>query len=217
MYYGIGDNDLEKDIIHDINEMELGLNNGSPNVNVVVHLDKKSEEGSFVFHLQPDTEANDPEREVFQSIPMVGPEPNTGNPETLKDFGRWAIGCFPAENYILIIGVHGRGWSLETEAEGGGTDRSSIITFEHETDLSGLTTYTDERAARLAPPEAPDPFEELWLPKTWMCHRNFKNHNVANSRCQAISLTFVPCCLRSNSLESSPYLSGVRVNLPLSY
>jgi hypothetical protein len=38
-------------------------------------------------------------------------EIDSGNPQTLIDFATWAIGAYPAEHYVLILGDHGAGWN----------------------------------------------------------------------------------------------------------
>ncbi|MEA3432426.1 MAG: clostripain-related cysteine peptidase [candidate division WOR-3 bacterium] len=35
---------------------------------------------------------------------------NSGDPETLKEFGRWLGMYFPAEHYLLVVWDHGNGW-----------------------------------------------------------------------------------------------------------
>ena len=56
LHYAAADNNLEKVIVGDIDEMELG-HQGSRNVNVIVQLDKRSEAGRWRYRIEPDREA----------------------------------------------------------------------------------------------------------------------------------------------------------------
>lgn len=39
-------------------------------------------------------------------------EVNTGDPQTLVDFGKWAFLNYPARHYLLVIWDHGNGWQV---------------------------------------------------------------------------------------------------------
>ncbi|MBW2701832.1 MAG: hypothetical protein JRF33_13535 [Deltaproteobacteria bacterium] len=111
IHYAAGDNNLEKVLVEDINEMEMG-HRGSPNVNVLVQLDRSSEPGVWRYAIGPG--------EDFENIesPLVGyseTEPDSGDWRTLAGFGQWAVTCYPAENYMLVIGGHGGGWSISDD------------------------------------------------------------------------------------------------------
>jgi hypothetical protein len=107
IHYAAADNNLEDVIVDDIDEMELG-HGGSRNVNVIVQLDRRSEPGRWRYRVEPDR--------VKGTIgsPVVDhseEEPDSGNWRTLSEFGRWAVTCYPAESYVVVIGGHGAGWS----------------------------------------------------------------------------------------------------------
>ena len=53
IHYAAGDNNLEKVLVEDINEMELG-HRGFPNVNVLTQLDRNSEPGVWRYAIAPD-------------------------------------------------------------------------------------------------------------------------------------------------------------------
>jgi hypothetical protein len=113
IHYAAGDNNLEDELIDDINEMELG-HNGSKNVNVVVQLDKYREEGVWRYLIQSD---NDMETINSKLVGFSEEEPDSGDWRTLAEFGKWAVTCYPADNYVLLIGGHGSGWSTSDEQE----------------------------------------------------------------------------------------------------
>lgn len=107
LHYAAADNNLEEVIVNDLDEMELG-HQGSRNVNVIVQLDRRSEPGRWRYRVEPDREAGTIGSTVVE---FSEEEPNTGDWRTLSEFGRWGVTCYPAENYVLVIGGHGGGWS----------------------------------------------------------------------------------------------------------
>jgi hypothetical protein len=40
---------------------------------------------------------------------------NSGSDTVLADFGRWAVECYPAEKYLVVIWGHGYGWSRKSK------------------------------------------------------------------------------------------------------
>lgn len=158
IHWAAADNNLESVIEEDIDEMERG-HGGSPNVNVIVQLDRRSEDGVWRYEVQPDSE------EGVLASPLVGyseEEPDSGDWRTLAAFGRWAATCYPAERYVVVIGGHGSGWSTSD----GEDDRSAAplsdrtahlrAAAEGETlreiapdDTNGSSIYIDELAAAL--------------------------------------------------------------------
>ncbi len=105
VHYGAGDNDLAASIVEDIDEMERG-HSGTREVNVVVQLDDPNT-GWARYEIVPGSE-----RDLLES-PIVGRGPeelDSGDARTLTDFGRWAVQCYPAEHYFLIVAGHGHGW-----------------------------------------------------------------------------------------------------------
>ena len=133
IHLSASDNDLEDYIVEDIDEMERG-HGGTEQVNVLVQLDRLSEDGTWRYQIQPDSNPG-----VVDS-PLVGHtqmESDTGNWQTLASFGEWAITCYPAENYFVIISGHASGWSGMTETELAG--------------LSDRTVVGDEPARVIAP------------------------------------------------------------------
>ena len=115
IHYAAADNNLEEHILEDINEMELG-HGGSPNVNVLVQLDRKSEAGVWRWEIRPD---RDRENIASELVGYSEEEPDSGDWRTLASFGRWAATCYPAENYLVIVAGHGYGFKRLGRGEAG--------------------------------------------------------------------------------------------------
>jgi hypothetical protein len=127
MVYMAAGNNLETVGIQDINEMELI--GSTKDVNIVVQMDRISLSvlDSLGMGNYDDSSNNDwtgtrryyitqdMNTEIIRSklVKDLG-EKNMGDPETLKDFGQWAIENYPAERYMLVLWNHGGGFrSLE--------------------------------------------------------------------------------------------------------
>lgn len=111
IHYAAADNNLEDVLIEDINEMERG-HGGSANVNVLVQIDKYSEDGVWRYEIGPDS---DPDVINSKLVGQSDEEPDSGDWRTLASYGRWAATCYPAENYMVVVGGHGGGWSQSEE------------------------------------------------------------------------------------------------------
>ena len=114
MVYAAGDNDLEHDLMRNVLQMERG-HTGSSSVNVVVQLDRESRDGQWRYWV-----GGDGSSPVVELVEASDVEPDSGNAETLREFGQWAISCFPAERYGLVVGGHGRPWNREWARANGG-------------------------------------------------------------------------------------------------
>jgi hypothetical protein len=115
MHFAAADNNLEDVIVDDINEMEMG-HRGSNNVNVIVQLDKYQEDGIWRYRVEPDSDMN---KLNSRLIGYSAEEYDSGDWRTLAWFGKWAVTCYPADNYVLIIGGHGGGWSVSPDGRAG--------------------------------------------------------------------------------------------------
>lgn len=112
LHYSAGDNNLEDALVGDIDEMELG-HQGSPNVNVLVQLDRLSEPGRWRYRIEPDRTDGEIRSAVVDYTEV---EPDSGDYRELSEFGRWAVTCYPAERYVLIVSGHGGGWTSTDDA-----------------------------------------------------------------------------------------------------
>lgn len=103
LVYMCGDNDLESSAVADLREMKrVG---STDRVHVVVQFDR--------YHAGRPTRRYRLRKGTSLASDAVGPplgETNTGDPNTLVDFARWAIDEYPAQRTLLVIWNHGQGW-----------------------------------------------------------------------------------------------------------
>jgi hypothetical protein len=121
LHYSAADNNLEKALVGDIDEMELG-HQGSRNVNVLVQLDKESEPGRWRYRIEPDSTDGEITSPLLEYTDV---EPDSGDWRELSEFGRWGVTCYPAENYVMIVSGHGGGWTSTDDAALPIEDRAS--------------------------------------------------------------------------------------------
>ena len=103
MVYLAGDNNLSSAGEKDLREMRrVG---STPEVNVVAEFDRVGNDHETMrYHIR-----NDGADEYTESLG----ETDSGDPEVLLDFIRWAAARFPAERYALVLWNHGGGWVPE--------------------------------------------------------------------------------------------------------
>lgn len=108
------DNDLEKNALFDINEMEAA--GPAPNINLIIQLDRPQfgyNDGANNFgeavriKIQKD---NDRVKITSPVVMKLGSSVNSGDPKTLSDFIEWGIKNYPAQRYMLVLWSHGSGW-----------------------------------------------------------------------------------------------------------
>jgi hypothetical protein len=103
MVYIAADNDLEEKAIADLKEMKkVG---STDEVNIVAQLDSRGRGSTYRFRIGDDQTTLD---EDVVGDPL--PEINTGDPRELTDFIVWGTKKYRAENYMLVLWGHGRGW-----------------------------------------------------------------------------------------------------------
>ncbi len=122
LVWAAGDNNLEDAIVQDINEMERG-HTGSPNVNLIVQLDRKSRPGAWRYLIGPD---GDDETINSQLVAQSDEELDSGNWKNLASFAKWATVCYPAYEYGVVVEGHGGGWSPPQD-QAGGQERSGRV------------------------------------------------------------------------------------------
>ena len=114
MVYIAADNNLEGNGLEDVNEMErVG---STDEVNIVVQLDRSRHyssadgnwDGSRRYRIEQDSSTNSIGSTVLEDLGSV----DSGDPDTLAEFGVWGVENFPAEHYALVLWNHGWGWDL---------------------------------------------------------------------------------------------------------
>lgn len=138
MVYIDGDNNLEKFVYTDMNEMEMAPT--SDEINIVVMVDGFNKfqgvdrlgksipgrkGGAWRFQLKNDTNKKavymHPTPDDWNNGTYYRGEPNMGDPATLREFAQWGITNFPADKYALIIWDHGNGWkAVAVDSSSGG-------------------------------------------------------------------------------------------------
>lgn len=113
LVYEASDNDLEKFMVQDINDMEnVGSSN---NMNIVLQMDRgeKPSElsggwgGTRRFKLDKNEDPFNIDSTVLQDLGQI----NMSDPKNLADFIEWGMKEYPAQHYMLLISDHGGGWA----------------------------------------------------------------------------------------------------------
>jgi len=112
MYQDADDHALERDIMMDLNEMEMI--GSTDQVMIVSQVDRfrggYSGDGNWDstrrYLVTYDNDLNNLGSELIMDLG----EKNMGDANTLSDFLTWAIQSFPADKHVLIMSDHGMGW-----------------------------------------------------------------------------------------------------------
>jgi hypothetical protein len=99
MVYLAGDNNLATAGEADLEEMRMV--GSTREVNVVAQFDNAGDIGTTRYHLQ---------RRGVGERPIGLGKTDSGSPEVLLAFVKWAIDEFPAQRYALVLWNHGNGW-----------------------------------------------------------------------------------------------------------
>jgi hypothetical protein len=95
-----GDNNLEDAALDDLEELkQVG---SSEAINVLVQLDRMSDQGTRRYHVRKGTPV---EADVVEELG----ETNTGDPQCAIDFFTWGIERCPAKRYLVVLWNHGSG------------------------------------------------------------------------------------------------------------
>jgi hypothetical protein len=102
MVYIASDNNMGNIAVYNINQMEsVG---SSSNLAILVQWD--TGKGCKRYYIQRDSDPKVINSPVIQSMP----DQNTGDPDVLANFIKWAVANYPAKHYCLILWNHGSGW-----------------------------------------------------------------------------------------------------------
>lgn len=109
-----GDNDLESAALEDVNEMEVV--GSSEEVHVLVQIDRSAgfdrTDGDWRGARRLRVEADDDQRAISSPVLEDLGATDSGSPEAVIEFVRWAAERYPAERYALVLWDHGWGWSF---------------------------------------------------------------------------------------------------------
>jgi len=124
LVYMAGDNNLDGAALRDIAEMAQA---GSTNdVHILVQLDRLEDQKTRRFRI---TEGGGFKTDCIESFG----DTNTGDPQILYDFVKWAVDNYPADRYALILWNHGSGWweDAKSRAAGPAGRRPHQTLFRH--------------------------------------------------------------------------------------
>ena len=111
-FYMGADNDLHRNAIEDIVEMQKGLLAGHEVLDIIVYIDHAPHyKYGAVEHIQVRPSSS----EIVDSrILRTYPDENSGSGETLTRFLNWAYPRYASEKNILILWSHGSGWARDS-------------------------------------------------------------------------------------------------------
>lgn len=120
LIYMAADNNLEPYAIQDLNELEIV--GSSDEVSVVVQIDRSpgydTTNGDWTttrrYYVTRDTDVVNIKSQLIEDLG----EQDMANTQTLADFVNWGMQSYPADQYLLVLWNHGRGWRTRTLAEG---------------------------------------------------------------------------------------------------
>jgi len=101
MVYMAGDNNLDGAALRDIAEMAKA--GSTKDVNILVQLDRIEDQKTRRFRI---TRGGGFKKDCVETFR----ESNTGDPQILYSFCKWALDNYPADRYALILWNHGSGW-----------------------------------------------------------------------------------------------------------
>ena len=107
MVYMAGDNNLDGAALRDIAEMARA--GSTKDVNILVQLDRIEDNLTRRFRI---TRGGGFKTDCIESFG----DTNTGDPQILYDFVKWAADNHPADRYALILWNHGSGWWEDAKA-----------------------------------------------------------------------------------------------------
>jgi hypothetical protein len=111
MVYMAGDNNLDGAALRDIAEMARA--GSTKDVNIMVQLDRIEDNLTRRFQI---TQGGGFKKDCIETFG----DTNTGDPQILYDFVKWAADNYPADRYALILWNHGSGWWEDAKSRAAG-------------------------------------------------------------------------------------------------
>ncbi|PHN02548.1 clostripain-related cysteine peptidase [Flavilitoribacter nigricans] len=155
MYYAVGSNSSESNLLSDVDEMKRGKQ--SSDYNLVLLIDRVegfSEDVTTLDGNFTDTRLYQIEHNSYRRLdgkaflPEIGTdrsyEANMADALTLKKFVQYCKQYYPARHYLLVLRSHGDGVGMCPDAEGGNRDRlypaelTNLLTSHEAVDILGL-------------------------------------------------------------------------------
>jgi hypothetical protein len=114
MVYMAGDNNLDGAALRDIAEMAKA--GSTKDVHILVQLDRIEDQKTRRFRI---TRGGGFKKDCIESFG----DTNTGDPQVLYSFVKWAVDNYPADRYALILWNHGSGWWEDAKRRAAGPAR----------------------------------------------------------------------------------------------
>ena len=111
MVYMAGDNNLDGAALRDIAEMARA--GSTKDVNILVQLDRIEDNLTRRFRI---TQGGGFKKDCIETFG----DTNTGDPQILYEFVKWAADNYPADRYALILWNHGSGWWEDAKSRAAG-------------------------------------------------------------------------------------------------
>ncbi len=111
MVYMAGDNNLDGAALRDIAEMAKA--GSTKDVHILVQLDRIEDQKTRRFRI---TQGGGFKKDCIESFG----DTNTGDPQILYSFVKWAVDNYPADRYALILWNHGSGWWEDAKSRAAG-------------------------------------------------------------------------------------------------
>jgi hypothetical protein len=214
MLYLAGDNNLDLNGVMDLDEAKKVGSNG--HFNVVAEFDREGPGlPTHRYYLRKGTSL---QADVVESLGEI----NTGDPEVLFSFIKWAVDHYPAEHYMLILWNHGQGWDdTNIFARKAGsrriprTDRLRHAFFKTSVEHVASLSLTDSKMARaiLIDENAKDFLDCLELKQVMLEAKNYigKRIDVFGMDACLMSMVEIACQVQ----ESVEYMVGSEETEPL--
>jgi hypothetical protein len=101
LVYMAGDNNLDGPALRDIAEMAKA--GSTKDVHILVQLDRLENQKTSRFRI---SQGGGFKKDCIETFS----ETNTGDPQILYSFAKWAVDMYLADRYALILWNHGSGW-----------------------------------------------------------------------------------------------------------
>jgi len=111
LVYMAGDNNLDGAALRDIAEMAKA--GSTKDVHILVQLDRIEDQKTRRFRI---TQGGGFKKDCIETFS----ETNTGDPQILYSFAKWAVENYPADRYGLILWNHGSGWWEDAKSRAAG-------------------------------------------------------------------------------------------------
>ena len=140
--YMAADNNLHRQALNDIIELQNGLFLGNDNIQVILYIDHiPSYKNGVVEYIQVLPSSKD----TFDSrIIRTLPDENSASPEALTNFLNWAYSRYASQKNILVLWSHGTGYTRNAYIERAGEENELTWILEDSSSWSTMSIYNGE-------------------------------------------------------------------------